>query len=47
MKALRILAMGAALALGALLTAACPPAPPPGVVYVKARPPVQIGRAHV
>ncbi|HEY2797646.1 MAG TPA: hypothetical protein VGK26_07135 [Thermoanaerobaculia bacterium] len=47
MRSLRILALGAALAVGAMLTAACPPGPPPGVVYVKARPPVPVSEVVV
>ena len=46
-RALRPLALGVGLALGALWTAACAPAAPPGVVYVQARPPVPVAEVVV
>ena len=45
-KALR-LALTLALAGGALLTAACPPPLPPGVVYVRTGPPAPVPEVRV
>lgn len=47
MKALSRIALGFTLAVGAALTAACPPPGPPGVAYVRVAPPPLVSEVMV
>ena len=47
LRGLLTLVLGVGLTLGALWSAACAPAAPPGVVYVRTRPPVPVAEVVV